>query len=155
MASIATARLTAANKDAWIDRIRRIQPGAKPRFGSMTPEALFAHLTRTLEISLGEAVLPDMSTPVTRTILKWMFFDLPIPWPKGKIKAPEEFTPRPAGNFEDERRRLFDSIQRFAAAQSAAPRRKVLSPLLGMQTLIFWGRIHGRHMEHHMRQFGV
>jgi hypothetical protein len=155
MASLITVRLTAANLADWIARIDRLAAETPARWGVMTPAGMCAHLRRSLEISLGEIEATDLSTPLTKTLGKWLFFDLPLPWPKGKIPAPANFIPEVTASFEDERRRLIEALGRFAGAQTADPWRRALSPAFGMLTLRYWGRIHGRHMEHHLRQFGV
>lgn len=144
-------RLTSENVGVYLDRLSRISPEAKPVFGSLTPAGLMAHLRRTFEISLGEYEVPLMRVPAPRVLLRWMVL-APIPWPRGKIKAPAEFTPDAEG-FEAERARLVKAVGRFQAFAEANPSACGVSPLAGPMTMRQWQRLHLRHLEHHLRQF--
>lgn len=137
------------------DRIGRLAPDAPPRFGTLSPTEMLAHLRFTFALSLGEESARDQSNLLTRTLIRWIFFHLVTTWPGGVIKAPPAFTPEPAGEFEAERIRLLDAMDRFLDALDREPDRRTLSPLLGPVTLRYWSRIHGIHLRHHLRQFGI
>ena len=53
-----------------LERLDRLDPGAKPRWGTMTPHRMLCHLTDSLRVGLGE--LPakrkpgPLATPVAR-----------------------------------------------------------------------------------------
>lgn len=148
-------RLNATTRAQWVNRLHAIESPAQRRWGELDPPALMAHLRRTLEISLGEVPVKDISNPLTKTIVRWIFFDLPTPWPKGKIKAPRSFFEPPSGDLAAERERLLGAVDRFIGALEADPDRRELSPLLGPIPLRYWAKVHGRHFEHHLRQYGA
>lgn len=139
---------------AFGERIERIGPGTKPLWGSMDATQLMRHLSRSFEISLGEVEVQDQSTWFSRNILWYLFFYAFTTWPKG-IKAPEVFTPAPVGDFEKEKQTLLDSMKRFLIALEHEPGRKEISPFMGPTSLRDFSRIHGVHLAHHLRQFGV
>lgn len=136
----------------FANRLRKVLPNSTPRWGSLSPEALMPHLRCMIEISLEEQTQPDFSVPFSKTFLfRWAI--LYLPWPKG-TRAPETLFP-PAGDaFDEEREKLIAAMNRFADACTRAPRRKTRSPLLGPVTLADWARIHAKHLEHHLKQFG-
>ncbi len=135
-------------------RASRITSDSQRLWGTMTAAAMFAHLTRSIELSLGEVEVPDRSNFLTRTLLRWFVFDSPIPWMRG-IKAPAVFFPAPKEELDRERARYVEALRRFVAAAEATPGRKVHSEAFGPMTLAYWGKANGRHLDHHMRQFGA
>lgn len=156
MADPGLKRLDRGSLGAFRERLAAIDPGEEPRFGSLRPHRMIAHLVYMVELSLGEREAErDVGNPVTRSRLFWYLVMDWLPWPKGKVKAPGEFLPEPAGDFEQERRRLFEAMERFVAVLENAPDRRVHSPLLGPLRLSDWSRLHGKHFCHHLEQFGA
>ena len=147
------ARLNTRTEPDYADRLRTLSADTPPQWGRMSATQMVAHLRRTVAISLGEHAVPDHSNVFTRTVARWIAFHLMGRWPRGVIKAPPEYTAEPAGDFEDERRALFEAIQRFTVAAEREPDRTGLSPLFGPMPLRYWQRVHGMHFEHHLRQF--
>lgn len=137
------------------ERLTSIPDDAQPKFGSLTPAGMFAHLRVFFEISLEERTEDkDISTAITRSPLFFLLVVDLMPWPKGKLKAPDELTPPPQ-NTESDRQALFDAMDRFVAALESDPNKKATSPLAGPLTLKKWSRLHGKHITHHLVQFGV
>lgn len=146
--------LTRETVPAFKVRIEKIGPDTKPLWGSMDATQLMRHLSRSFEVSLGEVEFKDESTWFSRNVLWYLFFYVFTTWPKG-IKAPAVFTPEPEGDFEQEKKNLLESMERFLTALEREPARKEISPLMGPLTLKDFARIHGVHTAHHLRQFGV
>ena len=141
--------------DTWIARIEAVQPDAKPEWGKMSSELMLAHLRRSFEITLGEVdIKPVKMNPVGKFLLKVLVFDGPIPFPKGKAEAPPEFIPE-CGTFDEEQAAAIAYTKKFAAAVEENPKAEYMNALFGMQPLTWWSRLHGKHMDHHLRQFGV
>jgi oxepin-CoA hydrolase / 3-oxo-5,6-dehydrosuberyl-CoA semialdehyde dehydrogenase len=136
-------------------RINAIRPDAERLWGEMTPARMLAHLTRSIEISLGEYPVKDRSLPLVRSLLRWWVFHPRRDWPEGKIKSPADWTPEPTESFTEERAKLLQAMDRFLAAAAREPGRKTVSPLFGPLTLEYWRLVHGKHIDHHLRQFGV
>lgn len=136
-------------------RLKSVRPDSKHLWGHMTAPEMLAHLRRGIEISLGEHAVKDRSIPVVRMLIRWLTFNTAFPWPRGKIKAPAEWTPAPREGFEVERIRLLEAVNRFVHVSERDPRRIGVSPLFGPLPLSTWRRIHGKHFDHHLRQFGV
>ena len=137
------------------ERIRRLSPEAAPRFGSMTPHRMIAHLDATFRVSLGTAPCEDRSNAFVRTpVIRWLAINA-LPMPKGVMKAPATLTPEPAASFEESRGALLVQLSAFVQAVEADPGRRTLDAWLGMITLRDWGRVHGVHLDHHLGQFGL
>lgn len=146
--------LQAASKPHFLERIAKVQPDSSRLWGELDPAGMMAHLRRSIEISLGEVEVEDISNFFMRTAGKVAILYL-LPWPKGKIKAPSEFTPPPEGDLDAERARLSEAMDRFLEALTNEPTRRTRNPAMGMLTLKTWSRVHGLHFDHHLRQFGA
>jgi hypothetical protein len=153
---MAVVLFTPANRDRFVDRINRITPETERLWGSMSPAKMLRHLRLAFEGSLGEFEVQDRSNFFTRNILAFIVFHLWTNWPKGKIKVPDHLTPEPDGNVESERRKLIEAGDRFLEVwRKDVNRPGGVHPLFGRKTIGAWSRIHGVHMDHHLRQFGV
>lgn len=76
-----------------------------------------------------------------------------MPWPKGKIEAPKGAFSTPSVGWDRDRQIVAELIQRVAAA----PRETfaTMHPTFGRMTLHDWDVLQYRHLDHHLRQFGV
>jgi len=146
--------LNYATLDYYKKRVQELAANARPQWGKMSPAEMFAHVRRGIEISLGEVEVEDRSTPVLRHFLRLLFFHI-LPWPKGKIKAPGIFFPKEQAEVEEERSKLLSALDRFVEKSKEHPNQIGVSPWLGPLKLRSWTRIHGKHMNHHLEQFGV
>jgi len=140
--------------DRYVARVEAIQSPEQRLWGALDPAPLLAHINRTFEISLGEYTGEDISNWFSKSIMKWVAFHL-MPWPKGKLKAPDEFTPQPEHELNVERQRTIDAMRRFVETAQREPDRIGVSPLFGPMTLRYWQHVHGKHLNHHLRQYGV
>ncbi|MEQ8821457.1 MAG: DUF1569 domain-containing protein [Sumerlaeia bacterium] len=136
--------------------LEQIHPDSQRRFGTLDPAGMLRHLSRSIEVSLEEVDgVTDTSNFVTRLpLMRWMAFEV-MPIPRGKIKAPDYFTPAADGDVQAERERLFEAMERFLSALDKDPARITLNPIFGLMPLTYWSKIHGRHTQHHLAQFGV
>lgn len=137
----------------FLERLERLTPQTRPRWGSMDATRMLAHLTQSVRLTLGEVPVVDRSNWFLRTFGYWLAFEL-FPIPRG-FKAPPEFDPPSVGAFEAERALLKGELARFVAVAEATPHRTAVSPLMGVMRMPRWQRINALHLRHHLRQFGV
>lgn len=140
------------------DRIRALQKDDKPEFGEMTPGTAVCHMIDTLRC--GEknpsSGVPGFKPSFFSTRLgQWFIVASPFPWPKGKIKIPEEFEPlflktRPSADFERDKKVLLDEIALFAQEPD---RDWPVHPVFGSLSAEYWSRLQHRHIDHHLSQF--
>ena len=139
------------------DRIRALGPDKARLWGKMTPSLMLCHLRRTIDISLDK--VPGMGKPLVPKGLRWLlrllFFEWFTTWPKGKIKAPDIVVPTTAGEFDEEKRLLLAAMEEFVREAAANPGRIGVNPGMGPVSLAYWRHVHGVHMNHHYRQFGL
>lgn len=141
--------LRPADREAILQRLRRLQPSAAARWGSLTAPKMICHLADQLRVSVGEVPVQRIDTLPRRTLLKWLVVYSPLKPPPGKIQtAPEMLATAPASWSEDlaQVERL---VERLAATPTAA-----VHPFFGPLRHGGWGRLGWKHMDHHLRQFG-
>ena len=135
--------------------IGRLMADTTPNWGTMTPDRLCAHLAFFIRISLNEA--GDLKPAVPRflqPVLRWLFFEVITSWPKS-IKSPAFMTPPAQDTFEQERDTLLAELARFTETLEQDPSRLGYSPAFGNNPLSYWARLHGVHLNHHYKQFGL
>lgn len=141
-----------AGRDALVARLRRLQPDAARRWGSMTAPRMVAHLSDQMRHTLGDSVAARRDgflrwRIVRHAVIYW------IPWPKGRIKGPPEAFVTPPGSWEADVAGLETLVERFVARDPDAPWPE--HALLGPMSTEEWGAFCYKHFDHHFRQFGV
>lgn len=130
--------------------IQALEPGTEPKWGTMTPGDLLAHLLDTYRIALKEAPL-DFTVPAPKWLMKWIVIYCPIPWPKGKVKAPPAYLSSAPGDLEEDKQRLLDYTRRFIETDEVLRDHSAF----GKMTKDDWDHLLYRHFQHHFRQFGL
>ncbi len=121
----------------------------------MTPNGALCHLTDAFRGCLGDRPIRDVSTPLGRTVARFVATSTPIPWPKGYRSTPEvdqEVDGTPPTAFDADMERLHATMRDFVDRLDETTMRH---PVFGLMTRAQWGRWAYRHMDHHLRQFGV
>lgn len=134
-----------------LGRFEKLTSDRHPAWGSMTAAQVLGHLADPLNAAMGKkSVAPKpgpFSNPVIRTlIIYWM------PWPKGAPTAPE-FVHAHEEDFNSNLSALHATVEEFVAAGVNASRQP--HPAFGQLSGKAWGRLVYRHLDHHLRQFGI
>ena len=142
----------APTRAALLARLARLSPDATPAWGRMTAPQVLAHLTDALRMAVGELSRTPKHVPVARAfpVKHLLLYVLPIP--KGVPTAPELIA-RTADDWPAEQARCAALAARFDAA--SAPTTWPAHPFFGPLTASQWGWLAYKHMDHHLRQFGV
>ena len=138
-------------------RLRRLTPETPRRWGTMTPGEMLCHLGDAHEGVAGirETPGPRSSGP-GKPLVKWFALSTPFPWPHG-VKTRPGVDPRLGGTrpgaFAADLERAISSLEALAAADPT----RLLShhALFGPMQPRDWYRWAYRHVDHHLRQFGV
>jgi len=133
-------------------RVERLAPQTPALWGRMNAGEMLAHIVAGLRLSLGE-----IETRPRRSIFRyWPFkhlFVYWIPFPHG-APAPREIVTRGKDpQWDANLAALHASIERLIARGPTAPWPN--HPVFGPLSPRAWGALGWRHMDHHLRQFGV
>ena len=136
-----------------LDRLSVLGAGSARQWGKMDPAQMLCHCSNALESATGDrpknqSFLGRILTPFIRSsILSEKPFGRNAPTdPTYRVSDPHE--------FEAERDRLVGLIDRFVEAGADAAGRQI-HPFFGKLTGDEWGQLLYKHLDHHLRQFGV
>jgi hypothetical protein len=136
----------------WAERILKIDPNAKARFGKMTVAQMVVHCRLQFESTWGGPQHKPVGL-MGRTIMKFMV--LFGPWPKGKTPTipPWDMSRNGVGtgSFGEDVKALAAAAERFFQGGYA----RKASPVVGPLTEEQWLKLQRRHLEHHLSQFGA
>ena len=155
---MARSSLTNAHdRAAILERLRRVRPETPRQWGRMTAPQMICHLTDAFRGVMGERPSSSPAPMLPRwrqRLMKVVALQLPFSWPHGMKTRPDadqELGGTRPREFDADVGELMQACERFATGNW--PRRPHY--LFGMLNDDEWGRWGYRHVDHHLRQFGV
>jgi hypothetical protein len=144
--------------DDLIARLRALTPDARPHWGTMTVAQMLAHSHKPFETVLDPTYAERHPRPnaLVRALLRVFLKPVvagPKPYRRNGRTAPE-FIVDGSPDFEAARARLIEAIER-AHALGAAHFEGRESHSFGPLTAAEWNTLFVKHLDHHLRQFGV
>jgi len=137
-------------------RLRKLRPDSQRQWGKMTAHQAICHLSDAFKARSGEKTGSPADNWFTRSVLKWLALQTPLPWPHGVKTRPEmdqAIGGTPPGEFERDQHELANLIERFCQPAQAAPFQP--HPIFGELSEAEWLRWGYLHADHHFRQFGI
>lgn len=137
-------------KDEIIVRFNKLSAASKALWGTMSVEKMLKHLQLPLLVPYGRhtprgSFLIRLLGPLMKRVL---YNEKPykqgLPTDKTYIITDEK-------EFEHERKELIELIKEFTPESI----RKEVHPIFGMMTKEQWSKATWKHLDHHLRQFGV
>lgn len=136
-----------------IDRIGKLQPGTPPLWGRMTATEMLLHCNRVNE-QLLESPPVKKGTAPKQYIARWLYLYVKPIFPKN-IPTPKRNDTKGAiddAAFEAERNRFIALLSRFPTHAKPI---SLPHPYFGDLNTNQWGIFGYKHMDHHLRQFGL
>lgn len=140
--------------EKFIDRIHHLSSQTQPQWGKMNAGQMLAHCQVSLKIASGELI------PKINPLIKFLFGKRA----KKQLVHDHEFKKHlPTFNeakvskqrvFEEERTRLVKLIEEFQYKGPAGLTKKA-HPFFGEMSVSDWDTLQVKHLDHHLRQFGV
>jgi hypothetical protein len=140
-------------KAELLERLGRLSPDSKREWGKMAPSQMMEHTARALEMAMGHR---PMKQHILGKLLSWYFrkeFLGEKPFNKNRPTGPD-FIIKDDPEFESTRARLRRMIEEFYGLGESGLEGNIhgfFGPLTGKQ----WGETQYKHLDHHLRQFGV
>jgi hypothetical protein len=137
-----------------IERLNALSTDAKPAWGRMNVEQMLSHLVQSGELPFVSST-GDHSSLLSRTLIKpLVLYVLPIP---KEVKTSADMDQqqdgrRPLG-FDIDKANVIDSIAKLG--ELPLERKCLNHPFFGTMSAKQWGMIAYKHIDHHLRQFGV
>ncbi|HEY3115025.1 MAG TPA: DinB family protein [Gemmatimonadaceae bacterium] len=134
-----------------LNRLERLTPEATPLWGKMTAPQMLAHLADWMLMASGDIKTAAQNRvlrypPLKQLAIYW------LPFPKGVPTSPE-LRGRTPLEWSIEHTSVRNRVQSFENLYLKA--RWPDHPVFGKMTPRAWGVFAYRHMDHHLRQFGI
>lgn len=137
---------------ALLSRLDNITPSTPPHWGKMNAAQMMAHCQAPFQVYFGEMKMK-------RALMGYLFGRMakkkllgPQPWARNLPTAPQ-FKIVDEREFSDEKQKLVDYINRFANEGYTIT--STVHPFFGKMSSQEWATLAYRHLDHHLKQFGV
>ncbi len=134
-----------------IERLSRLTPDRAPKWGRMTAHQVVCHLATALRLGLSGECPREPTGLMARPPFNWLVI-YALPWPKESASKPELFDFEVARWGED-LAELRGLIEDFGAR--GPERQWPVNVVFGRISGKTWGALQHRHLDHHLRQFGL
>ena len=141
-------------RNALIERMNSLSPESKAAWGRMSVEQMLSHLVQSGELPFVMSV-PEHSNFMSRTVIKKLvMYVLPMPKEvKTSAEMDQQQKGRPPAGFDADRTAAIDLINKLG---TLAPDHNCLNhPFFGKLSVKEWSALAHKHIDHHLRQFGV
>ena len=141
-----------ATTDEILNRIDQVKADTIPLWGKMNAGQMMAHCQAPIKVAFGEAKLSGgfigklLGPWIKRVVLSDKPFKKGLPTHKSFLVTDER-------NFEEERGRLKEQVLKFFSYNEKIGKHP--HPFFGRMTCDEWGTSMYKHLDHHLKQFGV
>jgi hypothetical protein len=134
-------------------RLEFLQPDARALWGKMTVSQMLAHCIVPIKVSLGEAKPKRnlMGLIFGRMAKKMVLKDEPF---KQGLPTDPSFVIRDQPDFDSKKQELKATMEKLLSTDKKAMAERP-HPFFGKMTVEEWGTLGYKHLDHHLRQFGV
>lgn len=131
-------------------RLGKLQASTRAAWGKMSAAQMLWHVNQAMAAAMGQAEIDPARPPLPRPLMK--FLVLNMPWVKN-APTNKAFVAREECDFNAEMTRCRQLIAEVASRPlDAAPQDH---PMFGAMTVSDSSRLHARHLDHHLKQFGL
>lgn len=142
-------------RDTIRRRLETLTPESQANWGKMNVGQMLCHVNDGFRMSIGELPVEDKSNIFLRTVVKFLILNV-VPMPKSAPAAPELDQMKngtPPADFERDRDLVFRSLDQIASIPET--HQWASHPAFGSLTRAQWGKLGYKHIDHHLKQFGV
>jgi hypothetical protein len=141
-----------SDRAAILRRVDALAADRRALWGRFTAPEMVCHLSAGLRQGLGELDAEEPRGPLSLPVINWLAIHV-FPWPKGKAKSPPALLTTKPTSWDADLDALRSLIDRFGARGASAswPPSAAFGRISGES----WGVLEYRHLDHHLRQFGV
>jgi Protein of unknown function (DUF1569) len=136
-----------------LGRIEKLTPTTKAKWGKMTVSQMMAHCTTGFEVTLGSKIVKHsfLGKIFGKMAKKQAFSDKPF----GKgLPTDPNYVVKGDKDFNAEKMKLIAVINRYVTA-GEHDLTKGPHPFFGKLTADEWNELNYKHIDHHLKQFGV
>jgi hypothetical protein len=132
------------------ERFNKLTAASQPQWGKMTVSQMLAHCGNTLEANLDEKhPKPSFFGGLLGRMVKKSVVN-EKPFKQGLPTSPH-FVVANERDFLTEKHRLLALLDRI----QTVPPKNAVHPFFGKMSAEEWNTLNSKHLDHHLRQFGV
>jgi hypothetical protein len=137
-----------------VDRLKGLEETSQRKWGTMTPAQMLRHCRSQIEFILAPS--PDtvvLKTPFRFAPVRWLSLYV-VPWPENAKTAPEMDVNKKltdVQDFEQDKHLILEGLHKLYHTSNV----EAIHPLFGKMGKDQWGRVVWKHLDHHLRQFGL
>ncbi len=135
------------------DRLNKLTPDTDAQWGKMNPAQMMKHCQYAIEVPLEKSHMPR---PNALMRFAFKFFRASMTndklWKPG-LPTVKSFVVKDTHDFDQEKQALLSLMNEFYARREGAALPD--HPAFGKFSREEWGKLHYKHLDHHLRQFGV
>ena len=130
-------------------RIESLRPDTPRQWGKMTIDQMLWHVNVSMREAVGEYKPQLKPIPIPKAVMRWAVLN--VPWGRGARTRPDMYAVS-THDFEVQKAECLALVDRIyrQPLSSAWPD----SASMGRMTGKHWSQLTGKHLDHHLRQFG-
>ncbi len=137
-----------------VGRFDKLRPESRAEWGSMTAAQMLTHIGDSMRMAIGAMKVEPVRTPLRFTPIKQLvIYGLPSA-PRNLPTAPELKKTQP-GLWAEDLRDVKELVRRAVLKSEQPATRWPDHPAFGKLSPRAWGVLTYKHLDHHLRQFGV
>lgn len=135
-------------------RIDRLRPDSLALWGKMNANQMVCHLTDAFKVALGDTPTTLRPGPLSSKLARWLIISV-LPVPRARARTMREFKLTAPQVWAKDVQTLKGHMERFIARAWEPNPQWNVHPAFGQLSTTEYGKLVAKHMDHHLRQFGV
>lgn len=136
-----------------ISRIEKLTPSTTPEWGKMNAAQMLSHCQCPMDVAFGDL---NLKSNFILSLVGKLYKKKILATPGFKKNSPTapDFIRNGECNFEQSKKDLIQKINRFSELGDKAIK-SFKHPFFGTMTAGEWDVLQWKHLDHHLKQFGV
>jgi hypothetical protein len=131
-------------------RMQSLRADTPRKWGRMSIDQMLWHVNVSMREAVGDYTPQLKPLPIPKALFRWAVLN--IPWGRGARTRPDMY-PASAYDFNAQKAECLSLIDRIVARPLSAEWPNSAS--MGKMTGKHWSQLTAKHLDHHLRQFGV
>lgn len=131
-------------------RTQSLRVDTPRQWGKMSIDQMLWHVNVSMSEAVGDYTPQLKPLPVPKALFRWAIIN--IPWGRGARTRPDMYA-KSTYDFNAQKAECLSLIDRIVARSLSAEWPNSAS--MGKMTGTYWSRLTAKHLDHHLRQFGV
>lgn len=137
-------------RESLLARLTHLTPERRGQWGSMTAHGMVCHLSDQMRVALNDVACKRRDNLLSRTVAHWLVIHTPLPTPRGRIQTAPEMQQTPPGDWATDLAACGELLRAVGNREATG-----IHPAFGPLSDREWGLLVWKHMDHHLKQFGV